>query len=75
MYFTVHWHYSGPLEKPHIAYIVSVKGPFYGEIIHFQDSAIGKPSGAKDYSIKLNHPISSSESLYFQVWGSDGSNL
>lgn len=74
--FTVTWLYTGPLEHPLIAYIVSVKTIFGTEIIHFQDSKIGGgANGSKNYSIKLDSPLGSYESgaLNYSIVGSDGS--
>ncbi|RHU24651.1 MULTISPECIES: hypothetical protein [unclassified Parabacteroides] len=70
--FTVSWQYTGPLTNPQVVYIVNIKsGYFDNDLGSFQDSAIGKPSGTKEYSIKLKSPHSSSD-IYLSIYGSDG---
>lgn len=70
--FTVSWQYTGPLTNPHVVYVVNIKSGYFGnDLGSFQDSAIGKPSGTKEYSIKLNSPHSDND-IYLSIYGSDG---
>lgn len=74
--FTVTWLYNGPLEHPHIAYIVSIRTIFGTEIVNFQDSKIGGTAyGSKNYSINLDTPLAPYEAAAFNysIVGSDGS--
>lgn len=76
--FTVNWLYSGPLERPHIVYIVTIR---YNDTIlkQFQDSAIGQITGSKDYVIYENFPLHIEDDNGYQIAvsivGSDGSYL
>lgn len=77
--FTVSWEYSGPSSHPAIAYTVTISSPFDGTLAKFQDSAIGQPVGAKNYSIKVNSSAVmgaiDSNNIYIRVEGADGSEL
>lgn len=67
---TVTWQYSGPLEKPQIAFIVKLGSIYGGTIAQFQDSANTR-TGTRKYNIKSNTGLTQC-SINGGVTGSNG---